>query len=72
MGGLSAIGAGLYSIGIPKDSILRYELALKANKFLLLAHGTAGDVTRAKEILVTTHPSELNLHPREETQPVGA
>src|SRR5512140_3808291 len=25
IGGLSALGAGLYSIGIPKDSILRYE-----------------------------------------------
>jgi len=30
--GLSAIGAGLYSIGIPKDSILRYEVALKADQ----------------------------------------
>src|SRR5271157_6565269 len=26
VGGLSAIGAGLYSMGIPKDSIVRYEL----------------------------------------------
>ena len=25
VGGLSAVGAGLYSLGIPKDSILRYE-----------------------------------------------
>src|SRR5664279_4669069 len=29
VGGLSAIGAGLYSLGIPKDSILQYERALK-------------------------------------------
>lgn len=29
VGGVSAIGAGLYSIGIPKDSVLQYELALK-------------------------------------------
>ncbi|SRR5579871_5442116 len=72
VGGLSAIGAGLYSIGIPKDSILRYELALKANKFLLLAHGTAGDVARAREIIVTTHPAELNVHSAEEAQPAGA
>src|SRR5579871_4076843 len=39
VGGLSVLGAGLVSIGIPKDSVLRYELALKADKFLLLAHG---------------------------------
>ena len=40
-GGLSAIGAGLYSLGIPKDSILSYETALKAGKFVLIAHGSA-------------------------------
>src|SRR5271154_6798438 len=51
VGGLSAIGAGLYSIGIPKDSILRYEVALKADKFLVIAHGAADDVAKAKEIL---------------------
>ena len=29
VGGLSALGAGLYSIGIPKDSVVKYETALK-------------------------------------------
>jgi hypothetical protein len=65
VGGVSAIGAGLYSIGIPKDSILKYELALKANNFVLLAHGTADEVARAKDILQTTRPSELVVHPSE-------
>jgi hypothetical protein len=41
VGGLSALGAGLYSIGIPKDSALKYESSIKAGKFLLIAHGTA-------------------------------
>jgi len=26
-GGLTALGAGLYSIGIPRDSIVKYETA---------------------------------------------
>mgnify|MGYP000956919261 CR=1 FL=1 len=39
LGGISAIGAALYSIGIPKDSVLKYETSLKANKFLLVVHG---------------------------------
>ena len=30
LGGLSAIGDGLFSIGIPKDSIVTYETAIKA------------------------------------------
>jgi uncharacterized membrane protein len=63
VGGLSAVGAGLYSIGIPKDSILKYETALKSDKFLLLVHGTAAEVSRAKDIIETTHPAELALHP---------
>src|SRR5579863_9216824 len=36
VGGVSAIGAGLYSVGIPKDSIIQYELAIKTDKFLLM------------------------------------
>lgn len=71
VGGLSAIGAGLYSIGIPKDSILRYEVALKSDKFLLLAHGTAEEVDRARDILATTRPQELGVH-GDVSQPAGA
>ncbi len=72
VGGLSAIGAGLYSIGIPKDSILQYETALKSNKFILLAHGTAEDVTKARDILQTTRPEKIEVHSSEALQEVGA
>jgi hypothetical protein len=36
LGGLSALGAALYSMGIPEDSIVEYETALKAAKFLVI------------------------------------
>ena len=68
VGGLSALGAGLYSIGIPKDSVLKYEAALKSDKYLLLAHGTADEVAKAKSILQTTNPLELAVHTAERTQ----
>src|SRR5277367_641942 len=55
VGGLSALGAGLFSIGIPKDSVVQYETALKSDKFLLLAHGTSDEVTKARDILQRTH-----------------
>jgi len=61
-GGLTALGAGLYSIGIPKDSILKYETALKSDKFLVIAHGSAGDVARAKSILESTSKEDLVVH----------
>jgi hypothetical protein len=62
VGGLSAIGASLYSLGIPKDSILQYETDLKAGKFVLLAHGSVEDAARAKDILTRTDPAKLEHH----------
>jgi hypothetical protein len=64
MGGLSALGAGLYSLGIPKDSILQYETALKANKFILIAHVTAEETTRARDIISHMNPEALAEHQR--------
>ena len=61
-GGLSAIGAGLYGMGIPKNSVVQYELALKTDKFLLMVHGTAAEVERAKSIIESTRPVQVTLH----------
>jgi len=71
VGGLSALGAGLYSIGIPKNSVVKYESALKSDKFLLLAHGTASEVAKARDILQTTRPVEVNVHTAEREQLAG-
>lgn len=62
VGGLSALGAGLYSLGIPNDSIVQYESALKIGKFLLIAHGSIDEINHAKEILNHTSPETLDLH----------
>ena len=62
VGGLSAIGAALISIGIPKDSVLKYETSLKSNKFLLVAHGTAEEVEHALNILEVTKATETTVH----------
>ena len=65
VGGLSALGAGLYSIGIPKDSIVKYEAALQTDQFLLIAHGTAAEVAKAKDIIEATHPTQCTAHAAE-------
>jgi uncharacterized membrane protein len=62
IGGLSAIGAALYSMGIPKGSVLKYETSLKSNQFLLVAHGTREEVEKAKTILDTTRATEITIH----------
>lgn len=63
VGGLSALGAGLVSFGIPKDSVLRYETALKAEKFMLIVHGTPEEVEKAKKIIdARGKAEEANVH----------
>ena len=61
-GGLSALGGALASIGIPEDSVLRYETALKVDKFVLIVHGTAQEVERAKSVLMQHKAEEAAVH----------
>jgi hypothetical protein len=62
VGGLSALGAALYGLGVPKDSVIEYETAVKADSFLVMAHGTADEMARAKSILGGLNPSRLDVH----------
>jgi len=70
VGGLGVVGASLVSIGIPKDSVLQYETAIKSDKFLLIVNGTSAEVVKAKELLDETHAESLSVHHQEEL--VGA
>ena len=65
VGGLSAIGAGLYGMGIPKDSVVQYELALKTDRFLLVVHDTAAAVEKAAAIMARTRPVNVTTHSAE-------
>jgi hypothetical protein len=61
VGGLSALGAALYGIGIPKNSVIQYEEDMKADRFLVMAHGTDEEVERARKILSALNPSRLDV-----------
>ena len=69
VGGMSALGAALYSIGISKDSVLEYETAIKANGFLVIAHGSGDMIDQAKKIMSLVRPLTIDLH---SAQPVVA
>jgi uncharacterized membrane protein len=58
----ACIGAGLYSVGIPKDSVVTYETAIKAGQYLVVAHGTPAEVDKARGILSTLKPASLADH----------
>jgi hypothetical protein len=62
VGGLSAVSAGLVSLGIPKDSAVKYEAEIKADKFVMVVHGTAEELERARAILATTSPDSVEKH----------
>jgi len=61
VGGLSALGAALYGIGIPKDSVIKYEADMKVDRFLVMAHGTDAEVERARKILGAANPTRLEV-----------
>jgi hypothetical protein len=62
VGGVSAIGAGLIGIGIPKDSVLKYEQAIKTDQFVLMVHGTAAEVEKARSIIERTRTVNVTMH----------
>jgi len=62
VGGVSAIGGGLMSLGIPKDSILKYETALKTDKYVIVAHGDAEQIHHARAILDDTAAESVEHH----------
>ena len=51
VGGLSALGAALTQVGVPKDQVIKYETALKVDKYLLIVHGSADDQDKARNVL---------------------
>jgi hypothetical protein len=42
--------------------VIQYEEAVKADGFLLVAHGPVVEMARAKSILETMNPTHLDLH----------
>ena len=72
LGGLGAIGAGLYGSGIPKDSVVEYEEAVKAGQFVLLIQGTAQEVERARGLMSSPHVVGVKIHTAPERPKIAA
>ena len=62
VGGTSALFGALSSVGIPKNSVVQYEEQVKAGKFLVVAHGTADEVARAKTVLAQANADLVAQH----------
>lgn len=61
VGGLSAIGGALAGIGVPNNSIIRFETALKADSFMVMAHGSSEEIARARETLQDARAASVDV-----------
>jgi uncharacterized membrane protein len=60
-GGIGAIGAALSRIGVPENSVIAYQDAIRAGKFLVIVRGTVEEIDRAKTILGTLGAESLEV-----------
>jgi len=58
VGGVSAIGAALVSLGVTKDRAIKYEGEIEADRFVVIVHGTAQDIERARSVLASSPHAE--------------
>jgi len=56
---LNELGSEQFSC-IPRENIPDYEDELKADRMLLVAHGTPDEITQARRIIDSTHPEGWN------------
>lgn len=63
---VGSVGGGLFGallgLGISKDKVLKYQQNLEAGKYLVVAHGSADEVNKAKEILEGANASHVEVH----------
>jgi hypothetical protein len=61
-GAAGVLAAALASIGLPKESVVKYELEVKAGRFLVLVHGSSGLIEQARHLLGTTDATQVRAH----------
>jgi uncharacterized membrane protein len=61
-GSAGVLAAALASLGIPEDSVVKYELAVKGGSYLVLARGSSKMVELARTTLGTSDASHLQVH----------
>ena len=59
VGGVSVLGAALSRIGVKDDQIIRYEADLKADKYVLMVHGSTQAQEKAQAVLAKLRQAEI-------------
>lgn len=61
--GVGMIGVGLCSLGIPRDSVKQYEVALSARKPIVITCGTEMEINHARNVINQGSHETLSEHP---------
>lgn len=51
VGSLGALGAALSKLGASHDQVIKYESAIKSDKYVLMIHGSTEEISIANDIL---------------------
>jgi hypothetical protein len=62
VGSLSALVAAMMQVGVSKEQAIRYETALKVDKYVLLIHGTAAEAAQARALLSHSAVLAMSAH----------
>ena len=69
---VSGVLGWLVGLGIGREHIRKYEEAVKAGKYLVIAHGPKDSVKTAHEILSGSRAEQLDLHTPATARPLGS
>ena len=61
-GGASALVGALTTLGVPRDSVVRYETAIKADQFLVSVHASEAEVARIRQLLTQAGGAAVESH----------
>jgi hypothetical protein len=61
VGGVSALGAALISLGLPKKDVIKYEREIRADHYLIIAHGTPNEVDQARALMEQEQATETSV-----------
>lgn len=62
VGGLGAVGAALYSVGISEKDAIEYEAQIKAGKVVVVAHGTSAEVSGTEAVFSSIKNRDVKKH----------
>jgi hypothetical protein len=62
VGSLSALVAAMMQVGVSREQAVRYETALKVDKYVLLIHGTAAEAAQARALLSQSAALAASAH----------